>query len=161
MCVLFVIVCFLSHFLLFRTVVFDNLIDVSDDIIYKLDNPRKFIPALRPKQMTLSALDSLPKDLNDKVLGYLDSLDILKMSRVCTRLYYTIHTDEGELACTDTKMQRPIMHVYVLCEKKQRCNRFFIKPANSSRNEGVRETLRTYACCTRLAFISLQRLEGD
>ena len=103
---------FYSSFPAFPVRVFpDNPIDISDDIIYKLDNPRKFIPAFRRKKMTLSALYSLPKDLNDKVLGYLDSLDILKMSRVCTRLYYTIHTDEGELACTDTKMQRPIVHV--------------------------------------------------
>ena len=103
---------FYSSFPAFPVRVFpDNPIDISDDIIYKLDNPRKFIPDFRRKKMTVSALVSLPADLNDTVLGYLDLFDIMKTSRVCTELYHTIHTDEGELACTDTKMQRPIMHV--------------------------------------------------
>ena len=148
-------------FLAFPVRIFpDNSIDISNDIIYKLDNPRKFIPTFRRKKMTLSALYNLPKDLDDKVLCYLDLFDIMKLSRVCTELYHTIQTDEGELACTDTKMQRPIMHV---CSPRK--NRdvmdFFIKPANSSRNEGVQETLRAYACCTRLAVVSMGKSEGD
>ena len=74
-------------------------IDLDSDLVFKLDNWTHSL--LAPKKVQLTALN-LPADTDSKVLEYLDFFDIMNLSRVNRRLYYSTHRDESELVQTET-----------------------------------------------------------
>ena len=71
----------------------------------------------QPKEkMQLTALN-LPADTDSKVLEYLDFFDIMNLSRVNRRLYYSTHRDESKLVQTDQNV-KSIMHICSPQKKK-------------------------------------------
>ena len=84
-------------------------IDLDSDLVFKLDNWTHSLLAPPKKKVQLTALN-LPADTDSKVLEYLDFFDIMNLSRVNRRLYYSTHRDESELVQTDQNV-KSIMHI--------------------------------------------------